>query len=146
LLQTVEASDFKFYENPPPAPPAPEAVAPYPEAVARDDEPSRRFCFPDLNKWAFSSVSGVYYQNESTILTVKNGSKYIKIWVSRLKDEAECQFEKEYVVIDCVSNAKGEDWYNVSPVDPDDEFFVVLKDICASFSGTKTKAKKSSKK
>ncbi len=131
LFSLLVSSIYAFADSNSEAWPAPETEAPAPP----------KYCLPDLKKWSFSSVFGTYYLNEATIFTVKS-QRFIKIWVSRLKNADECTFEKEFVTIDCISNASGEDWYSVNPVDPDDGYYEVVKDICKAFPEKRAPAKK----
>lgn len=106
----------------------------------KEDKP----CFPDRKKWTSSDMSGVYYQPKATILTLKNGSRYIQLWVNRLSNSQSCAFEKEYMTIDCISRSKGKDWPSLEPVDPDSDDYELLGEICKQFSGQRSvkKAKK----
>ena len=126
VISVVAADSARTYV---PEAPAPEVAAPAPV-----------YCFPDFKRWSFSPTRDTYYLNEATILSVKN-NRYIKIWISRLINPDECTFQKEHVTIDCISNASGDDWYSVVPVDPDDGYYEVVKDICKAFPANKTPAK-----
>ncbi len=110
------------------------------EIKQENDKP----CFPDRRKWAASDRAGVYYQPKATILTLKNGSRYIQLWVNRLSNSQSCEFEKEYMTIDCISRSKGKDWPSLEPVDPDTDDYELLGEICRQFSGQRStkKAKK----
>lgn len=113
---------WTFYE-----PPAEQAPS---EDAAEEEQGAH--CEPDYSKWSSSSVAGSYYLKESAIVTIKN-NRYIKIWVSKVKNYQNCSFEKKYITIDCISNAVGEDWYSLTPVDPDLDFYSVVKDICSAY-------------
>lgn len=103
-----------------------------------------KHCFPDRKKWTPSDMSGIYYQPKATILTLKNGRRFIQLWVNRLTNSQYCEFEKEYMTIDCISRSKGKDWPSLEPVDPDSDDYELLGEICKQFSGQRSvkKAKK----
>jgi hypothetical protein len=90
-------------------------------------------CEPDRSKWSDSSVDGYYYLKEASILGAKN-NRYIRIWTSKVKNQQNCTFEKQYITIDCISNAVGPEWYSLKPVDPDLDFYSVVKDICSAYA------------
>ena len=112
--------------------------------LAEIKQESDKPCFPDRRKWTSSNMAGVYYQPKATILTLKNGSRYIQLWVNRLSNSQSCEFEKEYMTIDCISRSKGKDWPSLEPVDPDSDDYELLGEICKQFSGKRSikKAKK----
>ena len=102
-------------------------------------------CVPDTKKWAPSSAYNTYFSNEAVIFTLKNSKRrFIQTWINTasFSEAKECSFSKKYLTIDCLSSASGDEWYSVSPADPDSNLYSVIKNICAAFPEKIRKIKK----